>query len=222
VKKFPAILLSLLVISPFFTSIPLCAQNTDTPDVITSNGIASIRNNNIFNARNDALADAQKKALMKAAASLMTFEQFSRQFAELKRTLFTKTADYIESYKVLYDNTLGDRYHITIQVTVAMEDLKKNLLNTGSITSQGKLPRILLMVSQQRLNQNFSTCWWSFIDPEQELTTIDSTVRDSLQKRGFEVVDHTSMIKKITTTRVYGCLDILPEAILIYCGKNTD
>jgi hypothetical protein len=67
------------------------------------------------------------------------------------------------------------------------------------------------MISQQKLNQNFSTCWWSFIDPEEELTTIDNTVRNDLQKRGFEVIDHTSMIKKITTSKVYGCLDILPE-----------
>jgi ribosomal protein S25 len=198
---------------PFFTSTPVCAQNTDTVDPITSTGIASIRNNNVFGARNDALADAQKKALVKAAVRLMTFEQFSRQFTELKRTLFTKTADYIESYRVLYDSTLGDRYHITIQVTVAMEALKNNLLNTRSISSQLKLPRILLMVSQQKLDQNFSTCWWSFIDPEKELTTIDSTVRNELQKRGFEVIDHTSMIKKITTSKVYGCLDILPEDV---------
>ena len=199
--------------SPFLTTIPVCAQGTDTADPITSTGIASIRSNNIFAARNDALADAQKKALIKAAIRLMTFEQFSRKFAEFKRTLFTQTADYIESYRVLYDNTLGDRYHITIQATVAMEELKKNLLNTGSISSQLKLPRILLMISQQKLNQNFSTCWWSFIDPEQELTTIDSTLQNELQKRGFEVIDHTSMIKKITTSNVFGCLDIRPEDV---------
>jgi hypothetical protein len=211
VKKFPAIVLSLLLISPFFTILPVCAQNTDTPDVITSAGIAAIRNNNIFNARNDALADAQKKALMKAAASLMTFEQFSRKFPTLKRTLFDQPDNYIETYRVLYDSSLGDRYHITIQATIEMETFKNTLLNKRSITSQLKLPRILLMVSQQKLDQNFSTCWWSFIDPEQELTTIDNTVRNHLQQRGFEVIDHTSMIKKITTTKVYGCLDILPE-----------
>jgi len=199
---------------PFFISTPVCAQDAATVDPITSTGIASIRNNNVFGARNDALADAQKKALIKAAIRLMTFEQFSRQFAELKRTLFTKTDDYIESYRVLYDSTLGDRYHITIQATVAMEDLQNNLLNTRSISSQLKLPRILLMVSQQKLDQNFSTCWWSFIDPEQELTTIDNTVRNKLQQSGFEVIDHTSMIKKITTSKVYGCLDILPEDAL--------
>ena len=210
-KKFSAILLSLLLLSPFITSLTVCAQNTDTPDVITSAGIASIRNNNIFNARNDALGDAQKKALMKAAASLMTFEQFSRKFPTLKRTLFDQPDNYIKTYRVLYDSSLGDRYHITIQATIEMEAFKNTLLNKRSITSKLKLPRILLMVSQQKLDQNFSTCWWSFIDPEQELTTIDNTVRNDLQQRGFEVIDHTSMIKKITTTKVYGCLDILPE-----------
>ena len=46
----------------------------------------------------------------------------------------------------------------------------------------------------------------------QELTTIDETVRDELQKAGFEVLDHTLMVPK-RTKGVYGCLDIGPEAI---------
>jgi len=196
----------------FLSSNNASTQETVATDPIITTGIAHIKGGSIVRARNKAIADAQKKALMEAVGMLMTFDRIEKQFTLFKSTLFDRADYFIESYRVLYDNTLGDRYHISLQSTISFEALKDYLVTRKSLTPQAKLPRILLMIAQQRLNQDFYTCWWSFIDPEQELTTIDQTVRNELQKAGFEVIDHTLMIPK-RTTGVYGCLDIGPEAI---------
>jgi len=196
----------------FLSSINASAQETVTTDPIITTGIANIKGGSVIRARNKAIADAQKKALMEAVGRLMTFDRIEKQFALFKSELFDRADYFIESYRVLYDNTLGDRYNITLQSTISLEALQDYLVNKKSITPRAKLPRILLMISQQRLDQDFSTCWWSFIDPEQELTTIDQTVMSELEKAGFEVIDHTLMTSK-RNTGVYGCLDIGPEAI---------
>jgi hypothetical protein len=212
VKNLSFVVLAACIALLFLSSNTVSAQETISTDPIITKGIADIKGGSIIRARNKAIADAQKKALMEAVGMLMTFDRIEKQFSLFKSTLFDRADYFIESYRVLYDNTLDDRYHISLQSTIAFEALKDYLVNRKSLTPRAKLPRILLMLSQQRLNQDFYTCWWSFIDPVQELTTIDQTVRNELQKAGFEVIDHTLMIPK-RMTGVYGCLDIGPEAI---------
>ena len=208
-----SLLVLIAVIAMFFmSSNNASAQGTAATDPIITTGIAHIKGGSIVRARNKAIADAQKKALMEAVGMLMTFDRIEKQFALFKSALFDRADYFIESYRVLYDNTLDDRYHISLQSTVSFEALEDFLVTRKSLTPRAKLPRILLMIAQQRLNQDFYTCWWSFIDPEQELTTIDQTVRNELQKAGFEVIDHTLMTPT-RATGVYGCLDIGPEAI---------
>ena len=69
------------------------------------------------------------------------------------------------------------------------------------------------MIAQQKLGQSFFTCWWSFIDPVRELTITDHILRNEIQKRGLEVIDHTYLIQKTTINKVYGCMDVKSEAI---------
>ena len=211
-KNLSLVVLVAYIAIPFLSSNNASAQETVATDPIITTGIADIKGGSIIRARNKAIADAQKKALMEAVGMLMTFDRIEKQFALFKSALFDRADYFIESYKVLYDNTLDDRYHISLQSTIAFEALKDYLVNRKSLAPRPKLPRILLMISQQRLNQDFYTCWWSFIDPVKELTTIDQMVRNELQKAGFEVIDHTLMVPK-RMTGVYGCLDIGPEAM---------
>ena len=169
-------------------------QETWLSDAIITTGIGNISVDNIALAQNEAIVDAQKKALIQAVGMLIPFDLIDEQFFFLNESIFNRAADYIESYRVLYDSTLDDRYHITIQSTIAFKVLEDNLINLQFLTPKVKLPRILLMISLQRLIQNFYRCWWSFIDPEKELTVIDQVLKMELQKKGFEVIDRKSVV----------------------------
>lgn len=202
-----------ILISPFLSLNDAFSQNIWMADSVTSTGIGRISDNDVSTAQMEAIADAQKKALIQAVGMLLPFDLFEAQFPVLKEALFDRAYDYIENYRVLYESTLGDRYHITIQSTIAFKELEDYLVTTEFLTPQVKLPRILLMIAKQGLKQNFYTCWWSFIDPEKELTIIDRILKDELQKKGFEVIDHTYLIQETTINKVYGCLDVKVEAI---------
>jgi len=202
-----------ILLSPFLSLNDAFSQNTWMDDSVTSTGIGRISDNDVSHAQMEAIADAQKKALIQAVGMLLPFDLFEAQFPVLKEVLFDRSYDYIENYRVLYESTLGDRYHITIQSTIAFKELEDFLVTAEFLTSQVKLPRILLMIAKQGLKQNFYTCWWSFIDPEKELTIIDQILKDELQKKGFEVIDHTYLTQETTINKVYGCLDVKVEAI---------
>ncbi len=142
------------------------SQTTSPSDALISTGIAQIVEGDVVRAQNEAIADAQKKALLQAVGMLMTFDLLEDRFASLKDTLFEQTTQYLQSYRVLYENTVGDYYRITLQSTIAFKELEEYLVNLQVLSPKVKLPRILLMIAQQKLKQNFSTCCWSFSDPE--------------------------------------------------------
>jgi hypothetical protein len=213
VKKLRALLVASVLTVSFFLINEAFPQGPWPSDYIITTGIGNITDGDIFRAQNEAISDAQKKALIQAVGMLMTFDLIEEQFFFLNEAIFDRAADYIESYKVLYDSTLGDHYHITIQSNIAFKELEDYLVSSQFLNSQVKLPRILLMLAQQRLKQNFYTCWWSFIDPEKEFTVTDQVLRDELQKKSFEVIDHSRMVKETSINKVYGCLGIKSEAI---------
>ena len=179
------------------------AQEQPAGSVAVSTGIAQITDNNIVTAQSSAIADAHRKAIIQAAGTIMTFEQLEQQLPALKQVLFNKAADYIESYKILYDSRRGDRYHITLQSTVDLKKLQYHLMVDASIAPASKIPSLLLMIARQPPGRDIYTCWWSFIDPETALTPLDLALRDELQKQGFEVIDHSRMIIQISGSNVY-------------------
>jgi len=213
VKRIFVILAVSVFTVSFFLLGEAFSQSTLLSESITTTGIGRIINGDVFRAQNEAILDAQKKVLIHAVGMLMTFDLIEEQFPFLDEMVFDRPADYIESYRVLYDSTLGDRYHITIQSNVAFKELEDYLVTSLFLPSKVKLPRILLMIAQQKLKQNFYTCWWSFIDPEKELTLIDRCLQRELQKKGFEVIDHTYIAQETTINKVYGCLDVKDEAV---------
>jgi len=213
VKKLCALLMaSVLNLFPFSPN-EVFSQDTWPSDSIITTGIGHITDGNVVLAQNEAIVDAQKKALIQAVGMLLSFDLIEEKFFFLSEAIFDRAADYIESYRVLYDSTIGDRYHITIHSTIAFKALEDCLVTSQFLTPQIKLPRILLMITQQRLGQSFYTCWWSFIDPEKELTLIDQVLREELQKKGFEVIDHTYRLQETPINNVYGCLDLRLKAI---------
>ena len=212
-KKLLAVFVVSFLIAPFSLLPEAISQDIWPSNAIITTGIGKLEENNIFRAQNEAILDAQKKALIQAVGMLMTFDLLEEQFYFLREAVFNRPAYYIENYKVLYDSTLGDRYHITIQSTVAFKKLEDDLVTSQFLTSQVKLPRILLMVAQQKLEQSFFTCWWSFIDPVKELTITDKILKNELQKRGLEVIDHTYLIQENPLNKVYGCMDVKSVAI---------
>jgi len=213
VKKLLAVLVVSVLIVPFFLLHEAFSQDIWPSDSLITTGIGNLEEGNIIRAQNEAVIDAQKKALIQAVGMLMTFDLLEEQFFFLREAVFNRPAYYIENYRVLYDSTLGDRYHITIQSTIAFKKLEDDLVTSQFLTPQVKLPRILLMVAQQKLEQSFFTCWWSFIDPVKKLTITDQILRNELQKRGLEVIDHTYLIQETPLNKVYGCMDVKSMAI---------
>jgi hypothetical protein len=130
--------------------------------------------------------DAQGKAVMEAVSGLVPLETLGSSFPALKKNFFDKAAVYIQSFKILYENTAFDTYQITIQALVQQELLKKELdtLVTGGAP---RTPfKVLLMIAEKTPAAKEYSYWWSSAPavPESELR-----LKDRCTEKGFTVLD---------------------------------
>ena len=125
------------------------AQETPAAEGFTGRGMARIIAADVESARQQALMDAQGKAVMEAISGQVSLETMGSSFTTLKKNFFDKSATYIQSFKILYENTAFDTYQITIQALVQQELLKRDL-DALAMGGASKTPfKVLLMVAEK-------------------------------------------------------------------------
>jgi hypothetical protein len=189
---------TLLLFSVLCTALVVCsamarAQDTPVPEGCIGRGMARINAADIETARQQALLDAQGKAVMEAVSGLVPLESMGSSFPALKKNFFDKAAVYIQSFKILYENTAFDTYQITIQAVVQQELIKKELdaLITGSAP---RTPfKVLLMIAEKAPAAKEYSYWWSTapVVPESELR-----LKDRCTEKGFTVLDPSVGVKE--------------------------
>jgi hypothetical protein len=170
-----------------------CAQETPAAEGFIGRGMARINAADVENARQQALMDAQGKAVMEAVSAQVSLETMGSSFNSLKKNFFDKSATYIQSFKILYENTAFDTYQITIQAMVQQELLKKDL-DALAMGGAPKTPfKALLMVAEKSPAANDYSYWWSAapVVPESELR-----LKDRCTEKGFIVIDPSQGVKE--------------------------
>jgi hypothetical protein len=170
-----------------------CAQETPVPEGFIGRGMARITSADVETARQQALLDAQGKAVMEAVSALLPLENMGSSFPMLKKNFFDKSTTYIQSFKILYENTAFDTYQIIIQALVQQELIKKDLdaLTAGSAP---KTPfKVLLMIAEKAPAAKEYSYWWSAAPavPESELR-----LKDRCTEKGFTVLDPSLGVKE--------------------------
>lgn len=169
------------------------AQDTPVPEGFIGRGMARINAADIETVRQQALLDAQGKAVMEAVSGLVPLETMGSSFPALKKNFFSKAAVYIQSYKILYENTAFDTYQITIQALVQQELIKRDLdtLITGSAPKTSF--KVLLMIAEKAPAAKEYSYWWSAAPavPESELR-----LKERCTEKGFTVLDPSVGVKE--------------------------
>ncbi len=180
------------------------AQETPVPEGFTGRGMARINAADVESARQQALMDAQGKAVMEAISGQVSLETMGSSFTTLKKNFFDKSATYIQSFKILYENTAFDTYQITIQALVQQELLKRDL-DALAMGGASKTPfKVLLMVAEKQPAANDYSYWWSAapVLPESELR-----LKDRCTEKGFTVIDPSLGVKEFPPAGFVQSLD---------------
>ena len=178
-------------------ALPLGAQELPVQDSFTGRGIAKISSGEIESARQQALIDAQRKAVMAAVTGLLPFEAIEKHFVLLKTNFFNKPATYIQSFKILHENTLFDTYQITIQALIQPDLLRKDLETKALGGSTKESLKVLLMIAEKGINTIEYIYWWSSPGTAARIPEIEMKLKEKCTEKGLTVIDPVQTIKAL-------------------------
>jgi len=178
------------------------AQDNPLPEGFIGRGIAQINAGDVESARQQALADAQGKAIMEAVLARVPLDVMEKNFLVLKKNFFDKSATYIQSFKVVYENTSFDFYQITIQALVQQELLRKDLDTIVFVGTPREPRKVLLMIAEKMSGSNDFIFWWAQGSaakiPESELI-----LKEKCAEKDFMVVDPLQTLKEPPASSPY-------------------
>ena len=189
---------------------------------ITAEGVGVVIGGDRAVARDNAINDALRKAVEQAVGTMVSSETLVQNFQTLNDRIYTQTQGYIQNYKILGESPGPDLHRVTIQAAVAMGDLQKDLQGLGILLGQVGKPRIMILIAEQNIGQQYYTYWWGHERGEQaDLTVAENTIMDRFREKGFDFVDHNVQSKNIKVSPAFRMVD-LNDPAAITLGQQAD
>ncbi len=174
----------------------VCFSQTPSEDTraYTVMGSSEVTAGNIENSRQRAIANGQAIAISLAVNDLVPVEVRVENFQTISQMLYDRVGEFVLGYRVLTEGRFGNIYRVLAEVTVSLRKVKDQLLSSG-VLSAGKpiLPSLLLLISEQSLEDPAPRYWWH-APAEIRQTYTQETMQQVLAERGFTVLDPASAL----------------------------
>lgn len=189
---------------------------------ITAEGVGVVMGGDRAIARDNAINDALRKAVEQAVGTMVSSETLVQNFQTLNDRIYTQTQGYVQNYKILGENPGPDLHRVTVQAAVAMGNLQKDLQALGILLGQVGKPRIMILIAEQNIGQQYYNYWWGQQRGAQtDLTIAENTIMDYFREKGFDFVDHSAQSKDIKVTPAFQVADLNDRAA-ITLGQQAD
>ena len=189
---------------------------------ITAEGVGVVMGGDRAIARDNAINDALRKAVEQAVGTMVSSETLVQNFQTLNDRIYTQTQGYVQNYKILGENPGPDLHRVTVQAAVAMGDLQKDLQALGILLGQVGKPRIMILIAEQNIGQQYYNYWWGQQRGAQtDLTIAENTIMDHFREKGFDFVDNSAQSKDIKVTPAFQVADLNDRAA-ITLGQQAD
>jgi hypothetical protein len=208
-----------LVLALLCGSMPAFGQQSQT---VTAEGVGAIFGNDRAIARDQAIQDALRKAVEQAVGTLVSSETMVQNFQTLNDKIYTQTQGYIQSYRILSETPGTNIHQVTIQATVAVGDLEKDLQALGFLLGQVGKPRIMILVAEQQIGRQYYNYWWgTHRGAQTDLNVAENTIMDRFREKGFDIVDPQAQAGNIKVPPAFQVVD-LSNQNAITLGKQVD
>lgn len=157
-------------------------------------GTGRIYGDDMPTAKSRATSNSLISAVALAAADLLTVDSMVRNFQTLNEVIYSRTDEFIRDYKVLTSSVSGNEYRVMVQVSVLVNKIEEQLSNAGIILVKKEMPRVLFLISEQKLGDPLPTY------PEGEGSDYfrpfsESAMAETMKAKGFFVIDPGGMVR---------------------------
>jgi hypothetical protein len=165
------------------------AQEPPSLKTVEAVGTVRMQGEKIVEAREAAISSGLAAAIDRAILEMVPVETAMANFSAITELFYTNVNQFVQGYKVLAESRGSGFYRVMVQASVASGAIHKQLVGAGISIGKKILPSILLMVSDQRLDEPDARYWWG-PGPVSASPAAESLLSRSFREKGYGIIGH--------------------------------
>jgi len=194
----------------FAHSVNLQAEDQIATKTVVVIGAGKIYKENSARARKEAIENSLISAVESVALDLIPPESLHKTFQSFNEALYNKSSKFIQGYKVLAEVKIKDSYRVMVEANVSIAGLTKLMSDAGIMSGGKSLPIILVLVSEQNLEDTSPKYWWGKKAVEGETFSVSAFI-ETMKSMGLPVLDHPSIAQNTSIDDGYDKADLDKE-----------
>jgi hypothetical protein len=186
-----------LAVLCFAFCLPALAAEDPKPQVIEVVGEAAIQGTNVLGAKDQAIEDALRKAVEQACGTLVVSTSLVDKSQLVEDRILTQAKGYVSKHEILNSSETKGIASVKVRATVSTGKLGDDLASIGLTLARKGLPRIALLILEQRIDQSAPIGWWQGKDGKVEAKDVkvvdqriaENTLLEYWLKAGFTFID---------------------------------
>ncbi|MDQ7799038.1 MAG: flagellar assembly protein T N-terminal domain-containing protein [Candidatus Edwardsbacteria bacterium] len=149
---------------------------------ITTDGTASVLNNDKAMARDVAIQDALRNAVEQVTGAVISSSTVVENAMVVEDNIYSKAKGYVKAYSVLSEGEAdnGLSYNVKVKAQVRAGAIKEDI---GDILRGAGNPRLMVLITEQNIGQQ----QYSGLDVS--LNVAENAIMENMRNKGFEFVD---------------------------------
>jgi len=194
----------------FAHSVNLQAEDQIATKTVVVIGTGKIYKEDSASARKEAIENSLVSAVESVALDLIPPESLHQTFQSFNEALYNQTGKFIQGYKVLAEFKIKDAYRVMVEANVSIAGLTKLMSDAGIMSGGKSLPKILVLVSEQNLEDTSPKYWWGKKPVLGELFSVSAFI-ETMRSKGLPVLDHPSIAQNTSIDDGYDKPDLDKE-----------
>jgi len=149
--------LAALLVAVAVHALPAVAQEAVE---VEATGEAAIVGGNRTLARDRATEDALRRAVEQAVGTLVASETEVKNSQLVRDKILTRSSGYVQGYQVTGQKEEAGAVLVTVKAKVSTAALENDLQAIGITLARKGMPRIALLIAEQRIDEIKPAAWW--------------------------------------------------------------
>ncbi|MBU1356300.1 MAG: hypothetical protein KJ620_07000 [Candidatus Edwardsbacteria bacterium] len=166
---------------------------------ITTDGTASVLNNDKAMARDVAIQDALRNAVEQVTGAVISSSTVVENAMVVEDNIYAKAKGYVKAYSVLSEGEAdnGMTYNVKVKAQVRAGAIKEDI---GDILRGAGNPRLMVLITEQNIGQT----QYSGLDVN--LNVAENAIMENMRNKGFEFVDQETMERNMRKDKAMAAL----------------